>query len=68
MTLDLERDSASYDRIHKWLPRTPESDAVDRLVIRWPDGSAETLSGLPADQCITVRQRPGRLQRRTPRH
>jgi hypothetical protein len=39
MTLDLERDSASYDRIHKWLPRTLESDAVERLVIRHDTGA-----------------------------
>jgi hypothetical protein len=34
MTTDLERDSASYDRIRKWLSRTLEGDGVDRLVIR----------------------------------
>jgi len=34
MTPDLERDSASHDRIRKWLARTLEADAIDRLVIR----------------------------------
>jgi hypothetical protein len=39
MTTDLERDSASYDRIRKWLARTLEDDSVDRLVIRHDTGS-----------------------------
>jgi hypothetical protein len=34
MTTDLERDSASYDRIRNWLVRTLEGDGIDRLVIR----------------------------------
>ncbi len=39
MSTDLERDSASYDRIHKWLARTLEGDGVDRLVIRHDTGA-----------------------------
>jgi len=39
MTTDLERDSASYDRIRKWLARTLEGDAVDRLLIRHDTGA-----------------------------
>src|SRR3954468_24522507 len=39
MTTDLERDSASYDRIRKWLSRTLEGDSVDRLVIRHDTGA-----------------------------
>jgi hypothetical protein len=39
MTTDLERDSASYDRIRRWLSRTLEDDSVDRLVIRHDTGS-----------------------------
>lgn len=34
MTIDLERDSATSDRVRKWLARTLEDDSVDRLVIR----------------------------------
>jgi hypothetical protein len=34
MTIDLERDSATCDRVRKWLARTLEDDSVDRLVIR----------------------------------
>jgi hypothetical protein len=34
MTIDLERDSATCDRVRKWLTRTLEDDSVDRLVIR----------------------------------
>jgi len=39
MTTDLERDSASYDRIRRWLSRTLEDDSVDRLVIRHDTGA-----------------------------
>src|SRR5215471_17211240 len=39
MTTDLERDSASLDRIRKWLARTLEGDAVDRLAIRHDTGA-----------------------------
>ena len=39
MTLDLERDSASYDRIRKWLSRTLEGDSIDRLLIRHDTGA-----------------------------
>lgn len=39
MTSDLERDSASYDRIRKWLARTLEDDSVDRLVVRHDTGA-----------------------------
>ena len=35
----LERDSASYDRIRKWLARTLEADSIDRLVIRHDTGA-----------------------------
>jgi hypothetical protein len=46
MTTDLERDSASYDRIRKWLERTLEGDAVDRLLIRHDTGAeVATLRG-----------------------
>ena len=39
MTTDLERDSASYDRIRRWLSRTLEGDSVDRLLIRHDTGA-----------------------------
>jgi len=39
MPTDLERDSASYDRIRKWLSRTLEGDSVDRLLIRHDTGA-----------------------------
>ncbi len=39
MSNDLERDSASYDRIRKWLARTLEGEGVDRLVIRHDTGA-----------------------------
>ena len=39
MTTNLERDSASYDRIRRWLSRTLEGDAVDRLVVRHDTGA-----------------------------
>jgi hypothetical protein len=46
MTIDLERDSASYDRIHKWLARTLEDDSVDRLVVRHDTGAeVSTIRG-----------------------
>jgi hypothetical protein len=47
MTTDLERDSASYDRIRKWLSRTLESDSIDRLVIRHDTGAeVATIRGV----------------------
>ena len=42
MTPDLERDSASYDRIRRWLSRTLEDDSVDRLVVRHDTGAEVT--------------------------
>jgi hypothetical protein len=46
MSNDLERDSASVDRIRKWLARTLEGDAVDRLAIRHDTGAeVATLRG-----------------------
>src|SRR5215471_13745736 len=39
MSTDLERDSASSDRIRKWLVRTLEGDGVDRLVVRHDTGA-----------------------------
>ena len=39
MTTDLERDSASYDRIRRWLSRALEGDSVDRLLIRHDTGA-----------------------------
>jgi len=39
MPTDLERDSASYDRIRKWLSRTLEGDSIDRLLIRHDTGA-----------------------------
>jgi hypothetical protein len=46
MTTDLERDSASYDRIRKWLARTLEDGGVDRLVIRHDTGAeVSTMRG-----------------------
>jgi hypothetical protein len=32
--MDAEHDSASYDRIRKWLARTLDGDGIDRLVLR----------------------------------
>jgi hypothetical protein len=32
--MDAEQESASYDRIRKWLSRTLEGDSIDRLVLR----------------------------------
>jgi len=29
---------------------------VDSLIVSWPDGRAQTLTGLPADQIVTVKQ------------
>jgi hypothetical protein len=46
MTIDLERDSASYDRIRKWLSRTLEDDSVDRLIVRHDTGAeVSTIRG-----------------------
>ena len=39
MTTDLERDSASYDRLRRWLSRPLEGDSVDRLLIRHDTGA-----------------------------
>jgi enediyne biosynthesis protein E4 len=32
---------------------------VDKIEIRWPDGSVETLKGIPGDQRIVIRQGKG---------
>lgn len=46
MTSDLEHDSATCDRIRKWLARMLERDGVDRLVVRHDTGAeVSTLRG-----------------------
>src|SRR5215831_8222847 len=54
MTTDLERDSASLDRIRKWLARTLEGDAVDRLAAAIADRVLEDAIGLGGVQRYVV--------------
>ncbi len=39
---------------------------TDRISIRWPDGKKQTLSGVPADRFITIRQGKGIVSNQTP--
>ncbi|HUE71093.1 MAG TPA: CRTAC1 family protein [Pirellulaceae bacterium] len=34
-------------------------DSVDRIIVRWPDGSEESFAGGPANRLVTVRQGEG---------
>ena len=45
--------SASDPRVHFGLGAAAR---VERLTIRWPNGTTETRSDVAADQCLTVRQ------------
>jgi hypothetical protein len=48
--------SARDPRVHFGLGAAAR---VDRLTVRWPDGSVEMRSGLPVDQRVTIWQRRG---------
>src|SRR6266700_325734 len=54
MTTDLERDSASYDRIRRWLSRTLEGDAVDELASAIAERVLEDAIGLGGVQRYIV--------------
>jgi hypothetical protein len=44
--MDTDNDSASYDRIRRWLARTLDDDGIDRLVLRHDSGAEiATLRG-----------------------
>src|SRR6266700_7372678 len=54
MTTDLERDSASYDRIRRWLSRTLEGGAVDELASAIAERVLEDAIGLGGVQRYLV--------------
>jgi enediyne biosynthesis protein E4 len=48
--------SAHDPRVHFGLGAAPK---VDRLSIRWPDGTREMFAGMPADRIVTLNQGTG---------
>jgi hypothetical protein len=48
--------SASDPRIHVGLGA---ADKADRVEIRWPSGTVDVLSNVPANRSITVREGAG---------